>query len=44
MAVDVDKELTSLTAEILRDAVQVYDTSDLERWAAGLAGGSVPVK
>ena len=39
MAVDVDKELTSLTAEILRDAVQVYDTSDLERWAAGLAGG-----
>jgi hypothetical protein len=38
MAVDFDKELTSLTAEILRDAVQVYDTSDIERWAAGLAG------
>ena len=39
MAVDFDKELTSLTAEILRDAVQVYDTSDIERWVVGYMSG-----
>jgi hypothetical protein len=39
MAVDFDKELTSLAAEILRDAAQVYDRSDTQNWAAGYAGG-----
>jgi len=32
---DFDAKLTGLTAEILRDAVQVYDTSEMEQWLAG---------
>jgi len=45
MAVDFDAKLTSLAADILRDAVQVYDRSDIERWLVGynpvLAAGQV---
>ena len=32
---DLDAKLTGLAAEILRDAVQVYDTSEMEHWLAG---------
>src|SRR5215471_8719585 len=32
---DFDAKLTGLSAEILRDALQVYDTSDMEHWLAG---------
>src|SRR5215471_1439992 len=32
---DFDAKLTGLSAEILRDAVQVYDTSEMEHWMAG---------
>ena len=32
---DFDAKLTGLTAEILRDAVQVYDTSEMDHWLAG---------
>lgn len=39
MAVEFDKELTTLTAEILRDAVQVYEDSDIERLAASYMSG-----
>jgi hypothetical protein len=39
MAVDFDKELTSLAAEILRDAAQVYDQSDLQNWVASYVSG-----
>jgi hypothetical protein len=35
---DSDAELTGLAAEILRDAVQVYNRSDIARWAAGHRG------
>ena len=37
---DSDAELTGLAAEILRDAVQVYNRSDIARWAAGAIGAS----
>jgi hypothetical protein len=39
MAVEFDKELTGLTAEILRHAVRVFDQRDIERWAAGYMSG-----
>ena len=32
---DFDAKLTGLAAEILRDAVQVYDTGEMEHWVAG---------
>jgi hypothetical protein len=32
---DWDAKLTGLAAEILRDALQVYDTSEMEHWLAG---------
>src|SRR6516165_8603585 len=32
---DFAAKLTGLTPEILRDAVQVYDTSEMEQWLAG---------
>jgi hypothetical protein len=32
---DFDAKLTGLSAEILRDALQVYDTSEMEHWLAG---------
>ena len=32
---DFDAKLTGLAAEILRDAIQVYDTSEMEHWLAG---------
>ena len=35
MAVDCDAKLTSLAAEILRDAVQVNDLGDLQEWVVG---------
>jgi len=35
MAVDSDAKFTGLAAEILRDAVQVYDRGDLEDWIVG---------
>jgi hypothetical protein len=39
MAVESDKELTGLAADILRDAVQVFDQRDIEHWAAGYMSG-----
>lgn len=45
MAVDSDVKLTDLAAEILRDAVQVYDRGDLQEWVVGcqpvLAAGAM---
>jgi len=45
MAVDSDAKLTDLAAEILRDAVQVYDRGDLQEWIVGcqpvLAAGAM---
>jgi hypothetical protein len=39
MAGDIDARLTSLAADLFREAVRVYDRDDLERWL----GGSNPV-
>ncbi|WP_300603765.1 hypothetical protein [Trebonia sp.] len=35
MAADFDAELTNLAADILRDAVRVYDRADIQRWLVG---------
>ena len=39
MVADFDKELTSLAAETLRDAAQIYDQGDIENWVAGYMSG-----
>ena len=39
MVADFDKELTSLAAETLRDAAQIYDQGDIENWVAGYVSG-----
>lgn len=44
MAVDFDAKLASLAAEILRDAVQVYDRGDIERWLAGCVPAVAPAR
>jgi hypothetical protein len=40
MAAHFDRELTSMAAEILREAVQSYGRADVERWAASYLTGS----